>query len=82
MKEDIYKYKQMSEQDKVLHRILTATQTGTLVCRIAKTLGIPTYEAFRRFIMSKTYANFRKLGSVLSMCGDPALVEEFVRESK
>ncbi|MFG6385646.1 MAG: hypothetical protein K1V80_04130 [Muribaculaceae bacterium] len=72
----------MSEKDKVLHRILTATQTGTIVCRIAKTLGIPTYEAFRRFIVSKTYANFRKPGSVLSMCGDPAIVEEFFRENK
>lgn len=72
----------MSEKDKVLHRILTATQTGTIVCRIAKMLGIPTYEAFRRFIMSKTYANFRKHGSVLSMCGDLAIVEEFIRETK
>ena len=72
----------MSEKDKMLHRILTATQTGTIVCRIAKTLGIPTYEAFRRFIVSKTYANFRKPGSVLSMCGDPAVVEEFIRENQ
>lgn len=45
-------------------------------------LGIPTYEAFRRFIVSKTYANFRKPGSALSMCGDLAVVEEFIRESK
>lgn len=72
----------MSEKDKVLHRIVTATQTGTIVCRIAKMLSIPTYEAFRRFIMSKTYANFRKHGSVLSMCGDPVIVEEFIRETK
>ena len=72
----------MSERDKVLHRILTASQTGTIVCRIAKMLGIPAYEAFRRFIVSKTYANFRKPGSALSMCGDPAIVEEFLRESK
>lgn len=72
----------MSEKDKVLHRILTATQTGTIVCRIADTLGISSYEAFQRFIRSKTYANFRKPGSLLSMCGDPAIVEEFLRESK
>lgn len=72
----------MNEKDKELHRILTASQTGTIVCRIAKTLGISSYEAFRRFIMSKTYANFRKPGSILSMCGDPAIVEEFLRESK
>ena len=70
----------MNEKEKVLHRILTATQTGTIVCRIAKTLGIPTYEAFRRFIMSKTYANFRVAGSAMSMCGDPAIVEEFINE--
>lgn len=72
----------MSEKGKVLHRILTATQTGTIVCRIAKTLGIASYEAFRRLIKSKTYANFRVAGSELSMCGDPAIVEEFIRESK
>ncbi len=72
----------MSEKEKLLHRILTASQTGTIVCRIARTLGIPTYEAFRSFIMSKTYANFRKPGSALSMCGDPAIVEEFLSESK
>lgn len=71
----------MSEKEKILHRILTASQTGTIVCRIAKLLGISTYEAFRRFIMSKTYANFRKPGSALSMCGDPAVVEEFLNES-
>jgi len=70
----------MNENDKVLHRILTATQTGTIVCRIARTLDIPTYEAFRRFIMSKTYANFRVAGSALSMWGDPAIVEEFINE--
>ena len=72
----------MSEKEKELHRILTATQTGTIVCLIAKTLGIPTYEAFRRFIMSKTYANFRVAGSAMSMCGDPAIVEEFINETK
>ena len=49
---------------------------------IADLLGIPPYEAFRRFIMSKTYANFRKPGSALSMCGDPAIVEEFLSENK
>lgn len=69
-------------EDIELHRILTTSQTGTIVCRIAKILEIPTYEAFRRFIMSKTYANFRKPGSVLSMCGDPAVVQEFLRENK
>lgn len=72
----------MSEKEKILHRILTATQTGTIVCRIAKVLDIAPYEAFKRFIKSKTYANFRMAGSALSMCGDPAIVEEFIRETK
>lgn len=30
----------MSEQEKILHQILTASQTGTIVCRLAKELGI------------------------------------------
>lgn len=71
----------MTEKEKVLHRILTAAQTGTIVCRLAQELGISAYEAFRRFIKSKTYANFRKPGSILSMCGDPAIVEEYIRET-
>ena len=72
----------MSDNEKMLHSILTATQAGTIICRIAKMLDIPTYEAFKHFILSKTYANFRVAGSALSMCGDPAVVEEFIKETK
>lgn len=71
----------MSDEQKMLHRILTATQTGTIVCRIARVLDISTYEAFRRFIKSNTYANFRKADSALSMWGDPAIVAEFLSEN-
>ncbi len=70
----------MSEKERILHRILTAAQTGTIVCSIAKILDISNYEAFSRFIKSKTYANFREAGSALSMCGDPVIVEEFLEE--
>lgn len=70
----------MSEKEKTLHQILTSTQTGTIVCRLAKELGLPAYEAFRIFFTSKTYAQFRKLGSVMSMLGDPAIVQEFLNE--
>lgn len=70
----------MSEKERMLHQILTATQTGTIVCRLAKETGIPTYEAFRRFFKSKTYARFRTPGSVMSMLGDPAIVREFLDE--
>lgn len=70
----------MSENERTLHQILTATQTGTIVCRIAKELGIPTYEAFSRFFRSRTYAKFRTPGSIMSMLGDPAIVKEFLNE--
>lgn len=30
----------MSEEERMLHQILTATQTGTIVCRLAKETGI------------------------------------------
>lgn len=70
----------MSENEKTLHQILTSTQTGTIVCRLAKELGIPVYEAFRRFFTSQTYAQFRKPGSLMSMLGDPAIVREFLNE--
>lgn len=68
----------MSEKEKTLHQILTSTQTGTIVCRLAKELGIPAYEAFRRFFTSKTYAQFRKPGSLMSMLGDPAIIKEYL----
>lgn len=70
----------MSEKERILHQILTATQTGTIVCRLAKELGIPTYEAFRRFFTSKTYAKFRTPGSIMSMLSDSAIVQEYLNE--
>lgn len=70
----------MSEKEHMLHMILTSTQTGTIVCRLAKELGISTYEAFRRLFQSKTYAEFRRHGSIMSMLGDPAIVQEFLNE--
>ncbi len=71
----------MSDREKILHQILTASQTGTIVYRIAQTLKIPVYEAFQRFFKSKTYAKFRIPGSELSMLGDPAIVNEFLSEN-
>lgn len=70
----------MSKKEKTLHQILTSTQTGTIVCRLSKELGIPVYEAFQRFFKSKTYAEFRTHGSIMSMLGDPAIVQEFLNE--
>lgn len=70
----------MSESDKTLHQILTATQTGTIVCQLGKVLRIPTYEAFRRFFRSKTYAQFRKPGSIMSMLSDDAIIDEYLNE--
>lgn len=70
----------MSEKERTLHQILTATQTGTIVCRLAKELRIPTYEAFRRFFKSKTYAQFRTPGSLLSMLGDPDIIQEYIND--
>lgn len=72
----------MSEKERILHEILTATQTGTIVCRIAKTLGISPYDAFNRFFRSKTYAKFRNPNSILSMQGDPVIEAEFLNELK
>lgn len=70
----------MREYNKTLHDILTASQGGTIVCRIAETLNIPVYKAFRRFIKSKTYAMFRTPGSYISKLGDPAIVRCYLEE--
>ncbi len=69
----------MSEQDKTLHQILTATQTETIVCRIAEMLNIPKYEAFKRFFTSETYSKFRTPGSIMSMLSDQAIIQEFLK---
>ena len=71
----------MSEQEKVLHNILTATQAGTIIVRLAKTLEIPLYEAFHRFMTSRTYAQFRTPGSIMSTLSDPAIVNEYLHET-
>lgn len=70
----------MSDKERILHQILTASQTGTISCRLAEKLGILPYEAFCLFFRSKTYEKFRTPGSVMSMLGDPAIVREFLIE--
>lgn len=72
----------MSERDKTLHQILTATQTGTIVCRIAEILNIQKYEAFKLFFTSKTYALFRTPGSIMSMLSDQAIIDEFLKSKQ
>ena len=63
-----------------LHKRLTATQTGTIVCRLAKELGVSKYEAFRRFLRSKTCERFRNPDCCVCMLSDPAIVQEFLNE--
>ena len=70
----------MSEKERALHQILTSTQTGTIACQLGKVLGIPTYDAFRRFFRSKTYAQFRTPGSLMSMLSDAAIINEYLNE--
>lgn len=72
----------MNDDDMMLHRILTAAQTGTVVCRLAERLDIPVYEAFRKFFSSRTYANFRIPHSYISMLPDNAIIDEFLAESR
>lgn len=70
----------MSEREKLLHRILTASQTGTIVNSLAERLSIPVYEAFRRFFKSDTYARLRQYRSFESMQGDPAVIDIYLEE--
>ena len=70
----------MSDRERTLHQILTSTQTGTIVCQLGKVLGISTYEAFRRFFISKTYNQFRTPGSLMSMLSDSAIINEYLNE--
>ena len=68
------------DKKKILDEILTATQTGTIVCRIAQRLNIRPYEAFKKFIASNTYRIFRNPESTLSYMGDEAICQHFLLE--
>ena len=72
----------LSDEDKkkILNEILTSSQTGTIVCRIADRLNIKPYEAFKNFIKSNTYRVFRNPDSTYSYLGDEAICELFLSE--
>ena len=69
-----------NEKKKILNEILTAAQTGTIVCRIAQRLNIPPYTAFRNFIKSNTYRIFRNPDSTYSYLGDEAICQIYLSE--
>ena len=69
-----------SEKKKILNEILTASQTGTIVCRIAARLNIKPYEAFKDFIKSNTYRLFRNPESTYSFLGDEAICQLYLAE--
>ena len=69
-----------NEKKKILNEILTASQTGTIVCRIAERLKIKSYDAFRNFIKSNTYRIFRNPESTYSYLGDEAICQLFLSE--
>lgn len=68
------------EKKKILNEILTASQTGTIVCRIADRLKIKPYDAFKSFIKSNTYRLFRTPESSYSYLGDEAICQLFLSE--
>ena len=70
----------MSDSEKTLHQILTASQTGTIVCRLAEEMKVPIYKAFHAFFTSRTYAKFRHPHSIESMLSDTAIIAEFLSE--
>lgn len=70
------------EKRKVFHDIVTARQTGIISCMIAERLGIEPYEAFRRFIRSYTYAQFRKPFEFYSTLGESTLANLFLQEQE
>ena len=69
-----------NDKKKVLNEILTAAQTGTIVCRIAYRLKIKPYDAFRNFIKSNTYRLFRNPESSYSYLGDEAICQLYLTE--
>ena len=73
--------KSLDDKNKqILNEILTSSQTGTVVCRLASKMGISPYEAFRKFILSNTYRIFRIPDSTYSYLGDEAICQLFLQE--
>lgn len=68
------------EKKKILNEILTVSQTGTIVCRIADQLKITPYDAFKNFIKSNTYRLFRTPDSSYSYLGDEAICQLYLAE--
>lgn len=68
------------EKKKILNEILTVSQTGTIVCRIADRLKITPYDAFKNFIKSNTYRLFRTPDSSYSYLGDEAICQLYLAE--
>ena len=71
-----------NENKKILNEILTASQTGTIVCRIADRLKMKPYDAFKDFIKSNTYRIFRTPESSYSYLGDEAICQLYLAEIK
>lgn len=60
--------------------ILRSCRIGTIVCKIAKALGIADMEALRLFYRSETCREFHDRSSGLYLQGDLYIVDDFMRE--
>lgn len=72
----------MNEHDRELNLILTADTTGVIACMIAERTGQTPYEAFRAFIKSDTYRQFRNPKSYVNDWGPGPVASHYLEEIK
>lgn len=72
----------MNEAERQFNMIMTSDTTGIIACMIAEQTGQTPYEAFRSFIMSHTYRQFRNPKSYMNTWGPAPIVKEYLRTQK
>ncbi len=68
------------ENLRIARTVLRSARIGMIVCAIARKLGIPASEAFKRFYCSDTCRNFHDRSTGMYLQGDLYVVEEFLSE--
>lgn len=72
----------MDEAQREFNMIMTADTTGIIACMIATHTGQTPYEAFRSFIHSSTYREFRNPASFMNNWGPAQIVKEYLSRLK
>lgn len=69
----------MNKVERDFNTIMTSDTTGVIACMIAKQTGVTPYEAFRNFLTSDTYRQFRNPKSYKNNWGAAQIVKDYLQ---